>query len=125
MQKKIAAEAAISTQVWKAMKKPAHVGDIRVVERAYLIPPNSSDDPVWVKRMSDYWMLQERTYGLKMTHFTMVVDPERGTVRSYSGIMAILPGKRLVDYEYDDWKRSPEGKAWHGHGHDANAMVTV
>lgn len=111
---KVAAEDVIrAPAVYKRMLKTVHVEDIRMHEVSYLVAPSGQDDPTWAKRMASYWMLQELTYGLRMTDFTMVVDYAKGTVRSYAGILAILPGDRV------------DAESWELDGHSARVREQV
>ncbi len=101
MQPRVAAENVIaSANVWKAMKKPAIVGRVRHKMWRYLIPPTGEDDPHWAENCRKYWELQERTYGLKMSNFTIAIDWGEGVVITYALIERVLEGRRLNDREY-------------------------
>ena len=90
-----AAEAA-GTYRW--MKQPAKPGELRVRSWRYLIPPASSDDPMWLKRCHDYWLLQQETYGLRVSDHAMMIDFELQIVTTAAVVLDVLPGRRVRDY---------------------------
>lgn len=89
--------------MYRAMKKPPRVGDVRMREGAYHIPPTGQTDPAWAARCKEYWELQAAVYGLVLTDFSMVVDYEKGTVRTYSAVQEILPGRRVPEDVHKAW----------------------
>lgn len=91
--------------LYRAPRKPIVVGELRMRSwNASTSPPASDLDPVWVKRAKDYWMLQERLYGLRMSGFTLLVGEEDGllgmfpVVSTYAVVEEILPGERTTDH---------------------------
>lgn len=91
--------------LYRAMKRPAQVGELRMRSwNASLHPPAAEDDPLWVKRCKDYWELQARLYGLRMSDFAMLIGEEDGllgpfpVVSTYSTVLEVLPGERTSDY---------------------------
>lgn len=84
---------------YRLMRNPAEVGELRIKSWRYLIAPTSSDDPVWMRRVGDYWALQEETYGLRFhEHIDVFIDFEHGLVTSGARVMRVLPGRRTRDY---------------------------
>ncbi len=97
----VAAENVIaSANVWKTMENPPIVGRVRHKMWRWLIPPAGEADTVWAERCRAYWELQERTYGLKMSNFTLAIDWDEGVLITYAVVEAILPGRRLTASEY-------------------------
>lgn len=82
-------------------RKPMHepkVGDLRC--KTWRTLPGlglSPDDPVWAKRCQQYWELQARLYGWRMSPFTMAYDHE-GLVSTYSVILEVLSGERTDEH---------------------------
>lgn len=85
--------------VYRIMRQEPVVGQMRYKEWRFAIMPISERDPMWVKRCKEYWELQQETYGLKMSDFTMRINLERNTVETASRIERILPGQRVMDYK--------------------------
>lgn len=94
---KTAAENVISIATYRLGRADPKVGELRVRSWQCLIPPSSDADPTWARRCQNYWHLQERLYGLKMSDFTMVygVVDGRGVVTTASTVVAVLPGRRV------------------------------
>ena len=67
------------------------------------ILPNGPDeqDPLWSARCKEYWELQQRVYGVKLTDFTMLMDAEgdgfSGFVSTYAVVVDVFPGERTSD----------------------------
>lgn len=91
-------EARASTRIYRTMKRPVVIGKLRHKAWSWLIPPTSDVDPVWTKRCQDYWELQQETYGLVFSNFTMVMDWEEQVVITYAVVLDVLPGERRIDY---------------------------
>ena len=91
--------------IWRAMKNMPSPGDVRRKEWAYIEPPASDLDPVWVQRSKDYWELQQATYGLQLTDFSMTVDYTRGVVTTYVVVQRVLPGSRVDEARHKAWFR--------------------
>lgn len=91
--------------IWRQMKNVPSPGDVRRFERAYVEPPKSDLDPVWVQRCKDYWELQQTIYGLSLTDFSMVVDYTRGVVTTYVVVQRVLPGNRVSEERHKAWFR--------------------
>lgn len=56
------------------------------------------DNPLWEERCRQYWTLQGRLYGWKMSAFTMAYDNELGMVSTYCCITEVLPGERTEEF---------------------------
>lgn len=97
---KIAAENVISIATYRLGRADPKVGELRVRSWQCLIPPSGDADPTWAKRCQNYWHLQERLYGLRMSNFNMIygVVDGRGVVTTSSVILEVLPGRRVRDY---------------------------
>jgi hypothetical protein len=93
---KIAARA--SGAVYRYSKKPVTLGEVRKKAWQWLIPPNGDTDPVWAARCKAYWELQQETYGLLFSDFTMTMDWEARVIVTYAVVIDVLPGERRVDY---------------------------
>lgn len=95
-----AVAAAPVSATYRYMRKPAYVGELRVKTWACLIPPTSDSDPVWAQRCKDYWELQQETYGLKFSNFTMAADCEAGLwyLSTWAVVVGIMPGRRVHGY---------------------------
>lgn len=93
---RVAAQA--SSAVYRFCKKPVRIGEVRHKAWQWLIPPTSEIDPVWAQRCKDYWELQQETYGLAFSDFTMVMDWESHVVITFAIVLDVLPGERRVDY---------------------------
>jgi len=95
----VAAEDLIaSANTYRWMKNPPKVGELRVRSWRYLIPPASSDDPMWLDRCKQYWLLQQETYGIAVSDHAMMIDFDEQIVTTAAVIMRVLPGRRVRDY---------------------------
>lgn len=83
-------------------RKPMHepkVGDLRC--KTWSTLPGlglSPEDPLWADRCRQYWELQGRLYGWKMSAYTMAYDMSEGFVSTYCTILEILPGERTDEH---------------------------
>ena len=93
---KVAAQA--SGAVYRYSKKPVKIGELRHKAWGWLVPPAHDLDPVWSKRCQEFWELQQETYGLVFSNYTMVMDWEAHVVITYAAVLDVLPGERRVDY---------------------------
>lgn len=91
--------------LYRAPKKPIVVGELRMRSwNASMSPPTGELDPIWTKRAKDYWLLQERLFGMRVSGFTLLVGEEDGllgrypVVSTYAVVEEILPGARTFDY---------------------------
>jgi len=86
--------------IYRASKNPGGIGTVRHKAWSYFegLGPTGEDDPIWAKRAKDYWELQQETYGLKFSNFTLVIDREERVVVTYAVVLGIMPGERRVDY---------------------------
>lgn len=92
--------------LYRLPKAPFVEGELRMKSwNAMLQPPTGDTDIVWSKRCKDYWELQERLYGIRLSDFTMFtghVPNERGghdpVVSTYAVVLEVLPGERTTDY---------------------------
>lgn len=83
---------------YRYTKQPYVIGRIHHKAWSYLVEPTSETDPVWAKRAKDYWELQQETFGVKFSDFTLAVDWESRVVVTYAMLLDVLPGERRVDY---------------------------
>jgi len=86
--------AIASRHTFKKLAKPATVGQLRSKTVATLVPPTGDDDPLWRERFREYWELQEKVYGLRMSDFTYVYDDDIQMVTSFSTVLEVLSGTR-------------------------------
>lgn len=84
--------------LYRKPKEPFIVGVLRTKTWRSLEPNLSQDDKRWQARCSQFWTLQERLYGVKMSPFAMLVDNNEGFVSTYSTVLEILPGERTDDF---------------------------
>jgi hypothetical protein len=56
------------------------------------------DDPVWGARCKQFWELQARLYGWRLSDFTMAYDNEHGFVSTYCVLLEIMPGERTAEH---------------------------
>lgn len=83
---------------YRKAKDPFIVGALRTKTWRSLEPNISQDDKRWQARCSQFWTLQERLYGVRLSAFVMLVDNNEGFVSTYSTVLEILPGERTLDY---------------------------
>ncbi len=84
--------------LYRKPKEPAVVGDLR--DKSWQTLPGmdvAPDDPVWAARCEQYWTLQSRLYGWKLSGYALSYDPE-GFVSTYTTIAEILPGERTDEH---------------------------
>ena len=87
------------SNTYRLMRQPPEIGAIRIKHWRYVVAPDGPEDPVWAKRVGDYWRLQEETYGLRFDdRIDMFIDFQLGLVSSAARIVDILPGQRTKDY---------------------------
>jgi len=84
--------------IYRYTKQPYVIGRVHHKAWSYLIPPTGEDDPIWAKRAKDYWELQQETFGVKFSNFTLAIDWEERVVVTYAILTGVLPGERRVDY---------------------------
>jgi hypothetical protein len=86
---------------YRATKTKLEPGQVRTKRWRYVLPPSGDNDPVWVKRIKDYWTLFERLYGAVVDKGTLLmhIDEENWTVSTWVRIDRVLPGKRVVNYD--------------------------
>lgn len=58
----------------------------------------AQDDKLWAARCKQYWELQGRLFGWRMSDFTMIVDATEGFVSTYCTVLEVLPGERTADH---------------------------
>lgn len=83
---------------YRFTKQPYVIGRVHHKAWSYLIPPTGEDDPTWAARAKDYWELQQETFGVKFSNFTLAIDWRERVVVSYAILEDVLPGERRVDY---------------------------
>ena len=95
----VAAQPNSST--FRYCRNPPVIGEVRHKTWACLIAPSGPTDPLWAKRCKDYWELQQETYGLKFSNFTMDVEFENGLayLTTWAILLDVLPGRRSRDYK--------------------------
>lgn len=98
MQAKVSAESVVHASVYRYTRNPVKIGQIRHKTWSWLLTPDGDYDPAWVKRSKDYWELQQETYGLKFSDFTLVVDYPTRTVTTWAVLLDVLPGERQIDF---------------------------
>lgn len=84
--------------VYRYTKQPYVIGRTHHKAWSYLIEPAGDDDPVWAKRAKDYWELQQETFGVKFSDFTLAVDWQERVVVTFAILVDVMPGERRVDY---------------------------
>jgi hypothetical protein len=84
--------------IYRFTKQPYVIGRVHHKAWRWLIPPTDEDDPVWAARAKDYWELQQETFGVKFSDFTLAIDWDEGVVISFAMLLDILPGERRVGY---------------------------
>lgn len=83
--------------LYRHAKEPFKVGSLRTKTWRTLETNLAQDDPKWNQRCSQYWSLQERLFGVRMSQFVMVADNSQGFVSTYSAVLGVLPGERTHD----------------------------
>lgn len=91
-------DATAEGAIYRFMRQPPVIGQMRYKRWRYLIPPQHDADPVWVKRCKEYWELQQETFGLKVSDFTMRTFHDEGVVETAVRVLDIMPGQRVRDY---------------------------
>lgn len=85
--------------VYRQAKSPFERGELRMKAwRAILPPVIAQDDPTWTQRCKEYWELQERLYGVRVSDFMMIIDTEESVVCTYVTVLEVLPGERTLDF---------------------------
>ena len=107
-QVKVAAEDVIASSTYRYCKNPPVVGQIRHKVWRYLVEPLHEQDPEWIKRCANYWTIQQETFGLVFSDFTLSVDFDEGCVITYVVLLDVLPGTRTADFVC---QRVREGRA--------------
>lgn len=83
---------------YRELQTPAHLGQLRSMAWK-CIAGTDPQDPIWIKRCREYWERHEQTYGLRMTNFTIMVEPDGylGTdvLVTYAAVQEVLPGTRI------------------------------
>lgn len=89
------------SDTYEALKGPAFPGQIRRRAWRWLIRPVSAYDTMWVQRAKEYWLRQERRFGLEFDVFTMALEPESGAVVTYARVKRVLPGRRVPQRQHE------------------------
>lgn len=85
--------------LYRKPKRPFVAGELRLKSWSTLPGLDvAPDNPMWAARCKQYWELQERLYGVKLSDFTMAVDNVNGFVSTYAVVMDVLPGERTSDH---------------------------
>lgn len=90
--------AAPGSTVYRELKSPAYPGQLR--SKAWrCLAGTDEQDPLWVKRCREYWERHEQVYGLKMTNFAIMIEPDgtlgTDTLVTYAAVREVLPGPRV------------------------------
>lgn len=96
---KIRMDATAEGAVYRFMRQPPVIGQMRYKRWTFLIAPSGDADPLWVKRCKEYWELQQETFGLKLSDFTLRTNYLEGYVETAVRIIDILPGRRERSYK--------------------------
>lgn len=103
---KVVAVETVIGSTYRQPKKPFRIGGWRVKHWQAVLPPDGLDDPVWVKRAVDYWELQEKTFGIKLSPGTLSMNvitqdgqPDQIVVSTSAMVLDILPGHRTPDFK--------------------------
>jgi len=86
---------------YEELKGPAFPGQIRRRAWRWLIRPVSPYDDMWVRRAKEYWVRQERRFGLEFDVFTMALEPESDAVVTYARVKRVLPGRRAPQRQHE------------------------
>lgn len=87
-----------TVDTFRAMKRPAIPGEVRLKVWRFLIPPTAPDDPEWRARCLQYWALQQETFGVVFGQCTMEVDWDEMVVITSARVERVLPGERVIGY---------------------------
>lgn len=83
---------------YRFTKRPYVIGRVHHRAWSYLIPPTHDYDPIWVERAGEYWAIQQETFGVKFSDFTISIDWDERVVVTFAVLLDVLPGERTVDY---------------------------
>lgn len=83
--------------IYRQAKEPFVKGALRLKTWRTLEANLAQDDPTWSARCSQYWSLQERLFGVRMSPFVMTIDNDQGFVSTFSAVLEVLPGERTHD----------------------------
>lgn len=86
---------------FEELKSPAFPGQIRRRAWRWLIRPVTPYDDLWVRRAKEYWLRQEKRFGVEFDVFTMLLDPEREAVVTYARVKRVLPGRRVPQRQHE------------------------
>ena len=86
------------TALYRQPRKPFELRELRLKSWKTLEANIAQDDRRWAQRCEQYWRLQERLYGIKMSDYTMMIDNNEGFVSTAAVIVEILPGERTADF---------------------------
>lgn len=84
--------------LYRKPKRPFEIGELRMKTWRTLETTVSQNDPTWQARCEQYWNLQARLYGIRLSDIAMIVNNNEGFVSTFSVVMEILPGERTEDY---------------------------
>ena len=85
--------------LYRAATHPFIPGELRMKAWSAILPPVvAQDDPLWASRCKQYWELQERLYGVRLSDYSMVLNPDEGVVATYAVVLEVLPGERTADH---------------------------
>src|SRR5690242_8757284 len=74
----------VAMSIYRYTKEPYIAGQVRHKAYSFLIDPSGDDDPVWAQRFKDYWELQQETFGVKFSNFTLAIDWESRVIVSFA-----------------------------------------
>lgn len=89
------------TDTFESLNSPAFPGQIRSRAWRWLLRPGSAYDSMWAQRAKDYWLRQEKRFGIEFDAFTMLLDPEREAVVTYARVKRVLPGRRVPQRQHE------------------------
>ncbi len=84
--------------VYRKPREAFEPGALRMKSWRTLEANIAQDDKTWAARCKQYWELQERLYGVRLSNFTMLVDNNEGFVSTYCVVLEVLPGERTADH---------------------------
>lgn len=99
--------------LYRKPKNSTAAGDLKV--KSWQTLPGldvAPDDPIWEARCRQYWELQARLFGWRMSGFSFAYDTvteagqTHGFVSTYCVVVEILPGERT-----EVWERVPAQSA--------------